>query len=284
MPLVMAPLFWSRLTESFRKPAVAIERAHGDGMIVGQDSPEGFEEILWRSFWPDHYLPDRIVLWSPEDQKGDAQEFLCQHMKKIIALRRPGRSENGRYISKNNGNIARLDLLQKMFPGAKIVVPVRNPLSHATSLMRQHLKFQDIHRQEPFSQRYMADLGHYEFGALHRPIAFPGLTDWTGGRDAVAIDYWLGYWIAAFEYVLERRDNVILISYEAMCADPHQGLAQLCRRLKIPQEQLVERAAVLFRKPPARPDEASQADKTLCRHAQALHQALLEPYAGEQAN
>ena len=31
---------------------VEIERAHGDGMTIGYDSHEAFEEVLWRAFWP----------------------------------------------------------------------------------------------------------------------------------------------------------------------------------------------------------------------------------------
>ena len=40
MPFVMAPVLWSRLSHGFRKQAELHERAHGDGMQVGYDSPE----------------------------------------------------------------------------------------------------------------------------------------------------------------------------------------------------------------------------------------------------
>jgi len=49
MPFVMAPLLWSRLSGRFRKQAVLQERAHGDGIAIGYDSPEAFEEVIWRS-------------------------------------------------------------------------------------------------------------------------------------------------------------------------------------------------------------------------------------------
>jgi len=35
----------------------------------------------------------------------------------------------------------------------------------------------------------MSDIGHYEFGDLHRPIDFPGLDDLTRGRDPSKPDY-----------------------------------------------------------------------------------------------
>ena len=50
MPFLMAPVLWSRLSGAFRKGGELGERAHGDGMKIGYDSPEAFEEILWPEF------------------------------------------------------------------------------------------------------------------------------------------------------------------------------------------------------------------------------------------
>ncbi len=74
MPFVMAPVFWSRLSSSFRKRAELSERAHGDGMQIGYDSPEAFEEILWRAFWPEKYSETGIALWGVADGKKEARE------------------------------------------------------------------------------------------------------------------------------------------------------------------------------------------------------------------
>ena len=51
MPFLLVPLFWNAVTLPFRAPHVAVERAHGDGMTIGFDSPEAFEEVVWRAFW-----------------------------------------------------------------------------------------------------------------------------------------------------------------------------------------------------------------------------------------
>jgi hypothetical protein len=91
---------------------------------------------------------------------------------------------------------------------------VRCPLAHAASLHRQHANFLARHAEDPFTRRYMADIGHYEFGELHRPIRFPGFASLAGGLDPSDLDYWLAYWIAAFEHVTGRRDAVTLIDYE----------------------------------------------------------------------
>lgn len=55
MPFIMAPLLWSRLSGTFRRRSELRGRAHGDGVQIGYDSPEAFEEVIWRAFWPDKY-------------------------------------------------------------------------------------------------------------------------------------------------------------------------------------------------------------------------------------
>jgi len=280
MPFVMAPVMWSRMSGAFRKQAELHERAHGDGMQVGYDSPEAFEEIIWRAFWPEKYSDTGIALWSADDVKPDAAAFFAEHMKKIIALRRPDRPGDARYISKNNGNVARLELIPRMFPDARILVPVRAPVEHAISLLRQHRNFIDMHRETPFVQRYMADIGHYEFGALHRPIAFPGLETLIAGHDPLGVDYWLGYWIAGFEYVLSRRTDVILFSYEATCRDGQSALDELCRRAEIAEDGVLAQAAALFRPPPPPRGSDFDIDPDLRDRAEALHRELVGSGSG----
>ena len=266
MPFVMAPVLWSRLSGPFRQPSQLSERAHGDGMEIGFDSPEAFEEILWRTFWPAKYTPTGITLWSAADANEDARRFFVDHMKKIVALRRPGRPADGRYVSKNNGNIARLEALRALFPDAAILLVLRHPLDHARSLLRQHRNFLTMHQETPFVRRYMDDIGHYEFGELHRPIGFPGLREHLQGQDPLTLGYWLGYWIAAFDYVTTHIANVTVISYEDACADPHRALQAICEALDIDPDGALPEAAALFNDRPASrvesPDiEASQRDR-----------------------
>ena len=49
MPFVLAPNLWSKLS-LHRQSADLIQRAHGDGIKISQDSPEAFEEVFWMSF------------------------------------------------------------------------------------------------------------------------------------------------------------------------------------------------------------------------------------------
>lgn len=275
MPFIMAPLIWSRVSSSFRKKSELRERAHQDGMQVGYDSPEAFEEIIWNAFWPEKYEDTSIGLWKKADYKAEAKEFLLEHFKKIIAIRCPERILDGRYISKNNTNIARLELIPLMFPDAKILVPIRHPIEHAISLLRQHRNFLELHKNEPFSKRYMADIGHFEFGELHKPIAFPGLDVLINNLNPNTPDYWLAYWVAAFEYVYTQRDSLILISYEATCRDGQSALLKLLDRIGIDDESMLPEAANLLKSPPEPRQADFEFNHDMHERAEALYQSLL---------
>jgi len=275
MPFIMAPLLWSRLSSIFRKNSNLKERAHRDGMQVGFDTPEAFEEILWHAFWPEKYTQDRIELWERNDEKKEATTFIVDHMKKIIALRCHSRTGGERYVSKNNANIARLDLIRYMFPDANFLIPIRDPFEQTASLLRQHKNFVKMHQSEPFVRHYMEDIGHYEFGDLHKPIAFPGLNAWISKRDPQTINYWVAYWIAAYEYVLSRRDSAILFSYEQTCLNARSELSEIFEQLNVNSEGMLDSISALFRSPPPAQADPAVVDPLLREAARELHHELL---------
>lgn len=276
MPFVMAPLLWNRMSRTHRKAAEPQERAHGDGMKVGFDSPEAFEEVIWRAFWPEKYAAEGIRLWDRSDADVRAQKFLEAHFRKIVALRCGSERGTGRYLSKNNANIARLDYIAATMPAAKILVPVREPMDHAASLLKQHRNFLAIHSRDPFAKAYMADIGHYEFGELHRPILFPGTAALRERYPAGHIDYWLAYWIAAFEHVSSLRSRVIPVSYERICAHGAPALEQLCERIGIDPGGTAGLAAMAaeFRAPVRHQAEVAMASSPLQDRARELHASL----------
>src|SRR5436190_16070437 len=143
-------------------------------------------------------------------------------------------------------------------------------------MLRQHRSFTRLHAEQPFVRRYMADIGHYEFGALHRPIAFPGLDELTAGRDPFGANYWLAYWIVAFDYVLARGDRVILVSYEDACRDASHALADICARAGIAEDGALPAAASRFSEPPPPRGGEIAVDAALRDRAEALHAALIE--------
>lgn len=122
------------------------------------------------------------------------------------------------------------------FPGSIILIPFRDPLQQAISLLNQHERFSLIQAESRFSRAYMHWLGHYEFGLNHRPFLF-------GNRDAYDefgrlrrnnINYWLYNWKNYYSYVLENLPvNALLICHETFCSNPGQLLDELYKKLDI---------------------------------------------------
>jgi hypothetical protein len=233
MPFVTAPLLWSRLGGDRSKRVEKRERAHGDGMEIGLDSPEAFDEVLWRAHWPHKYAAGRIRTFDEGDLADDATEAFARHHAKVALVRHGRSADDCRYVSKNNANIGRLQVLDRMFPGCSIVVALRRPAAHAASLHRQHERFLRLHAEDPFVRDYMRDIGHLEFGELHQPIDFADLDDLIGAREPSEPDYWLAYWIAAFEEVARHQGEVIVVQQDDLRARPQATMEQVCSRLRI---------------------------------------------------
>lgn len=225
-PFVLCPMLWNRFARAFQVSDAPRERAHGDGLVVSLDSAEAFEEIIWKHFFPKHYLADRILPWGRGEANTDFDEFYSRHIRKIIALRSSEGPPDMRYVSKNNATIARLRAQPSALRAGVVVVPFREPLQHAASMLAQHRRFARLHAVDPFAAEYMSDLGHHEFGETHRPIDFDR---WSGSApDTNTLDYWLMYWMAAYRSVLgSLEENVLVLSYEALTRTPSRVLAWL---------------------------------------------------------
>lgn len=233
MPFVLIPCFWSRFSAGFRRQGLMRERAHGDGMLISFDSHEALEEIIWKTFWAGHYEKDRIRPWQPgECGNGEFKSFLDSHLRKIISLRCEDTAPAGRYVSKNNLNIARVPVLHRLFPGALVITPFRRPLDHVASLLEQHRRFCDLHQSDPFARKYMQAIGHFDFGDNLRPIDFHGWLDRRESDDAATLTFWLQYWIEAFDHLLATAAEADrFVSYEALCADPKRGLKEIAEAI-----------------------------------------------------
>ena len=277
MPFVLCPLMWHAVSRSFRQAGGARERAHGDGMTVDYDSVEAFEEIVWRAFWPEKYRPDRIALWDADDIAADDEfgPFIANHIRKLIALRRQDGVAPHRYVSKNNANIARLPALARLFPDAVILIPFRNPIDHVGSMLRQHRNFTKIHGEDDFARRYMQGIGHLEFGAALSPIDFGGWLDRAGVAPADGANYWLAYWCAAFEHVLEARPAAArLVSYDACCRAAMDALGGIAAEVGVDDPEPLLRQAHRFRPPVGYDPDTLAGRRDLVDRALALHDRL----------
>lgn len=196
MPFVLAPNLWSKLL--FNKQDInLVERAHGDSIKISMESPEAFEEVFWMTF---------------SESDNDAQEKFRTYVQIINK-----KYQKNRYLGKNNQNIRRLDLISKTFTKSYILIPFRNPLQQAHSLLSQHKRFINNSKKDRFISNYMRWIGHTEFGPNYIPIHQKDLTY----KNDMDINHWIEQWYLSYMNcykTLEFKDNVRFISYEELCS------------------------------------------------------------------
>ena len=210
-----------------------------------------------------------------EDVHREFGPFIKSHLAKMIALKAATKPEAVRYLSKNNANISRTAKIIQLFPDALILVPFRNPLNHAASLLRQHLNFLKIHAAEPFTRRYMADIGHFDLGANLRPVDFGHWLSREYSQLTHTADFWLNYWCAAYAHILaDPRHNLLLVSYDSLCANPGPLLRRIGDAIGIDKPTDLVALGGRFR-PPTRYDaDALNIDQSLLGTASELHREL----------
>ena len=228
MPFVLMPTLWKQLSKNFQRRQSAKERAQGDRIMVDPDSPEAFEEAFWRIYCGSDYIAeDRLKAHGVEPE---TLELFRQFVAHVIAS--ADTPEQKRYLSKNNNNLLRLSAIRRAFPNALILIPFRNPVQQAGSLLKQHRLFSHRHRKDGFSRDYMRWLGHHEFGLNHKPFDFGTAKPITAESDN--INYWLGMWRDTYKHVLRSMpEGSLLVCYEQLCAFPDDTWARILKRTGI---------------------------------------------------
>ena len=226
MPFVLAPRFWRKLGREVQTGEKA-ERAHGDGILVDHHSPEALDEPFWKTFCGESYLLKECLVG--HDVPADVGRDFVRYVADILAVR-----GKGRYLSKNNNYVLRLEGLLEIFPNATILVPFRDPETHVTSLKTQHDRFTEIQKSDPFVRRYMKWLGHFEFGVIHRPMRFKNRKPTY--KDPGSPDYWLEIWVEVYRHVLavaEKSPRIYPVCYEALCDSTEANWRNVCWVTKI---------------------------------------------------
>jgi hypothetical protein len=273
MPFILSPLISGRLSRASARPAPAIERAHGDGMQVSLDSPEAFEEVIWLAYLRDRIVAERTLEpLTTEMVPAQFENAFRETIRKLLAER--ASEAPIRYLSKNNANISRLGVLSELFPDSTIVVAFREPSAQAASLVRQHRRFLAAHEAEPFARRYMAWVGHFEFGMNLRPINFSGWLDDGAIDRQPSPDFWLRYWTEAYRYALEHRTpNVVFVDFDRLLAERATYLAAIGRALDLQRPDLLVEQAQSLRSPTTRPGAAPGSAEIL-ETARSVHAEL----------
>src|SRR5207244_3542100 len=168
------------------------------------------------------------------------EAFYRAHLAKLLLAERATR-----YVAKANYHVARLAYLVRLFPDAKIILPVRAPESHIASLVRQHQWFFRGQRQHPRALAWMQRSGHFEFGRDRRPM---NLGDsgrvqaiqwaWAAGQE---VRGWAWYWDMVYGHLIrllgadaQVRAATRVVRFEELCAAPAETIATVLDHCSLP--------------------------------------------------
>lgn len=284
-PNVWTPYWRNYLLQKTRRETPQVqERAHRDRIRVSNDSPEAVEEILWMHFFPGLHDNSRSQVLDGKDRNENFDRFYRDHVRKLLAVRGANR-----YLAKGNYNIARLRYILDLFADARFLVPVRNPVSHIASLMKQHRLFLSADGKDPRVGRQLALSGHFEFGPGRSYVHFGDdkISEaigrcWAESREA---EGWSRYWAATYRHLLNQleeqpalRQAVLLFRYEDLCeysgnvinalldhcsldlSKFRQIREEFCQRLSLPQYY--------------RPEFNSDELESIREHCELIYQSL----------
>jgi hypothetical protein len=233
-PPLLTPYLWNRLLEFMPlKTEAPTERAHHDGIMVTSDSPEAFEEPAWMAFFPDLHRAAQPALLDARIDEPAFEAFLRDHMRKLLLVR-----ERPRYLAKANYDSTRHGYLLKLFPDARFIVPIREPLWHVASLMKQHRLFCEAQTRYPAARRHLARAGHFEFGLDRQPIHCGNAdateeirTLWQAGCEA---EGWALQWAELYGLMAKEIETddalsnaILVVRYEDLVAMPQETLARI---------------------------------------------------------
>ncbi len=226
-PPVFIPYWWNRFVDRAQARALAPkERPHGDRIRITPESPEAMEEPLWMAFFPSAHDPTVDQSLGDRHQHPEFERFYLDHIRKLLLVR-----GGTRYAAKGNYNVTRLEYLLRIFPDARIVIPIREPVRHIASLLRQHERFSHACEGNPRGLAHLRQAGHFEFGLDRRPINTGDgvrtseiLRLWREGEE---LRGWARYWSQVYGYVADRlqanerlRQAALVVRYEDLCDSP----------------------------------------------------------------
>ncbi|MGN6543685.1 MAG: sulfotransferase [Aureliella sp.] len=231
-PFLTIPYLWNRYLGKFERAEQPIERPHKDRIQITRRSPEAMEEPLWNAWFPQLHSPAANTHRMTAELRGEAfEQFHRAHLQKVLLLR-----DGQRYVAKNNYHATRIEYLASLYPNAEFIVPVRHPLAHVESLVRQHRLFCDYASREPRVPAYLAAAGHFEFGPQRLPI----YVDRSAGERIIerwqAGDEHGGYsiqWNEVYGLVRDLQSHsplagrIHVVRYEDFCASPQRVFADL---------------------------------------------------------
>jgi hypothetical protein len=176
-----------------------------------------------------------------------------------------------------------------------LVIPVRDPVWHIASLMKQHALFCQGCEGHPEAVRHLQRVGHFEFGLDRRPINAddPALLArvndaWRRGDE---VEGWSLYWAHVYGHIADRlnanpalREAALIVRYEDMCRAPRETLrgALAHCRLEATPSWLEDQAALIRFPSYYRPRFTTDDLATIERHTADVAGRFGYPTSGER--
>ena len=246
-PNVWTPYWRNYLLQRTRRSSAGMqERAHQDRIQVNNDSPEAVEEVLWMHFFSSRHDATVNQVLDGKIRNSEFDRFYQQHILKLLAVRRADVDAATRYLAKANYNLSRIRYILSLFPDARFLIPVRDPVHHIASLMRQQALFTRASQEDPRVPLQMAMSGHFEFGPERVPVNFAddgatqaSIDDWQQGREA---EGWARTWAQTYRHVhdlLEEFPDLqkacLLFRYEDLCTRPESLIDTILTHCELPE-------------------------------------------------
>jgi len=255
-PFLMTPLCWNWFLDRFQTASSPVERPHKDRIQITPTSPDAFEEPIWRHFFPQWGDSRCDQSLGGDTRHPEFEQFFREHLQKILWLR-----GGQRYLSKGNYNFTRIEYLARLFPDARFLIPVRDPVEHVESLVRQHRQFCEYAQADPRVADYLSIAGHFEFGPQRQPLRLdPEATRQTREAWSAGADH-RGYaiqWRVAYQFVRDRweqvaglRERVLFVRHEDFCARPREVLETITAFAGLPGEGLARQSFAHIRPSPS---------------------------------
>ena len=233
-PNVYTPFWRNWLADRVgRRDSAAVERSHRDRLMVTPESPEAVEEVIWMQFFDRLHDPTSNQVMGADVVNPPFERFYTEHIAKLLLVRGAHR-----YLAKGNYNVTRLGYLRKLFPEARFIVPIRDPLSHVASLVKQDRLFTAMSREDARVTPHLHRSGHFEFGPGKFCInvgddesAAAIQEHWSAGRLAHG---WSMYWNSVYESIARAIESdpglsraVLVVRYEDLCCDAARTISSI---------------------------------------------------------
>ncbi len=225
--------------DAMRKP---VPRIHRDRISVTRDSAEMGEEILWERFFPFIHDEANVSLLDGNTSNAAFERFYREHIAKLLLSR-----QRSRYVSKAIMCVIRMQYLRKIFPDARFLLYVRNPIDHVASLLKQDRIWDELDRDDPRQIEIIEMTGHHEFGQrqimanLGKPEALAEIHELRRqGRNVRAR---ARYWSYVYDFVLGQiasdpglAEAICIVRYEDLCGKSEETIDRIVAHAQLAAE------------------------------------------------